>query len=351
MRLQAGTRLGSYEVTAAIGAGGMGEVYRARDTRLDRAVAIKVLTPELAAAPEFRERFTREARAISSINHPHICALYDVGREQELDFLVFELLEGETLAAHLERGPLPIAQVLRIGMQIADALEAAHRRGLVHRDLKPGNIMLAPAGTKLLDFGLAKHTPGTGYQAASTLPTMPETATTRGAFVGTPQYMASEQVRGEQVDTRTDLFAFGAVLYEMATGRKAFEGSTPISILSKILEGDAPPLTPHVRSAVPALDNVIRVCLAKDRGERWQSAHDILVQLRWIHEQSAAAPAPGGVVAGRLTRREALSWGLGCRVRARHRVDPATGNLRRSTGNAQQNRDPSAAAVVAARLC
>ena len=196
MPLQAGTRLGPYEVLSLIGAGGMGEVYQARDTRLDRKVAVKVLAPELATDAEFRARFAREAKAISALNHPHICGLYDIGREHDTEYLVLELLEGETLAARLERGPLPLAQVLRFGIEIADALEAAHRHGIVHRDLKPGNVMLTAAGTKLLDFGLAKHTVGAAGQALSMLATAPGTGTAQGTIIGTLQYMAPEQVQG-----------------------------------------------------------------------------------------------------------------------------------------------------------
>jgi eukaryotic-like serine/threonine-protein kinase len=307
MRLQAGTHLGPYEVLSSIGVGGMGEVYRARDTRLDRTVAIKVLAPELADDPGFRDRFTREAKVISALSHPHICALYDVGREHESQYLVFELLEGETLAARLARGPLTIGQLLRIGTEIADALEAAHRQGIVHRDLKPGNVMLTTAGAKLLDFGLAKHTIGPAAEAVSKLQTVSASATAQGTIIGTPQYMAPEQVLGQQVDSRTDLFAFGAVLYEMASGRKAFDGSTPVSVLAKILESDPPPLTGHVPTASPALDHLIRVCLAKDRNDRWQSVHDILVQLQWI-QQSADAPASTNRVTSK--RREWLAWGV-----------------------------------------
>ena len=240
MALQAGTRLGPYEVLSLIGAGGMGEVYQARDTRLDRKVAVKVLAPELASDAEFRARFAREAKAISALNHPHICGLYDIGREHDTEYLVLELLEGETLAARLERGPLPLAQVLRFGIEIADALEAAHRHGIVHRDLKPGNIMLTAAGTKLLDFGLAKHTVGAAGQALSMLATAPGTGTAQGTIIGTLQYMAPEQVQGAPADARTDIFALGTILYEMATGRRAFEAKTQASLIAKILETDVP---------------------------------------------------------------------------------------------------------------
>ena len=202
MALQPGATLGPYEIVSLIGAGGMGEVYRARDTRLDRSVAVKVLAPELATDAEFRARFAREAKAISALNHPHICGLYDIGREHDTEYLVLELLEGETLAARLERGPLPLSQVLRFGLEIADALEAAHRQGIVHRDLKPGNVMLTPAGTKLLDFGLAKNTVGAAGQALSKLATAPGTATAQGTIIGTLPYMAPEQVQGLPADAR-----------------------------------------------------------------------------------------------------------------------------------------------------
>ena len=240
MALQPGATLGPFEILSLIGAGGMGEVYRARDTRLDRKVAVKVLAPELANDAEFRARFAREAKAISALNHPHICGLYDIGREHDTDYLVLELLEGETLAARLERGALPLGQVLRFGVEIADALEAAHRQGIVHRDLKPGNVMLTPAGTKLLDFGLAKHDTGPAGQALSMLATAPGTATAQGTIIGTLQYMAPEQVQGAPADARTDIFALGALLYEMATGRRAFEATTQASLIAKILETEPP---------------------------------------------------------------------------------------------------------------
>jgi serine/threonine protein kinase len=236
MALQSGTRLGPYEVLSVIGAGGMGEVYRARDTRLDRLVAVKVLAPELAGDAEFRARFTREAKTISALSHPHICGLYDIGPEHDVDYLVLELLEGETLAARLTRGALPLAQVLRFGIEIAGALEAAHRHGIVHRDLKPGNVMLTAAGTKLLDFGLAKQADGSAVQAFSMLATAPGTATAQGTIIGTLQYMAPEQVQGQPADARTDIFALGTLLHEMATGRKAFEATTQASLIAKILE-------------------------------------------------------------------------------------------------------------------
>ena len=282
----------------------MGEVYRARDTRLDRSVALKVLAPELAADPDFRARFAREAKAISALNHAHICGLYDIGREHDTEYLVLELLEGETLAARLERGPLPLAQVLRFGIEIADALEAAHRLGIVHRDLKPANVMLTPAGIKLLDFGLAKNTTGPGGQALSQLATAPGTATAQGTILGTLPYMAPEQVQGLPADARTDLFALGTILHEMATGRRAFEATTQASLIAKILETEPPVVSSLAPLTPPALDHVVQGCLAKAPADRWQTAHDVKMQLQWIQAQgshidaaasAAVLPKPHGV--------------------------------------------------------
>ena len=295
MALQAGSRLGPYEVLSLIGAGGMGEVYQARDTRLDRKVAVKVLAPELASDAEFRARFEREAKAISSLNHPHICGLYDIGREQDTEYLVLELLEGETLASRMQRGPLPLAQVLRFGIEIADALEAAHQRGIVHRDLKPANIMLTTTGTKLLDFGLAKHTVGATGQALSMLATAPGTGTAQGTIIGTLQYMAPEQVQGAAADARTDIFAFGTILYEMATGRRAFEAKTQASLIAKILETDVPAVSTLTLVAPPVFDHVVQACLAKEPADRWQTAHDVKLELQWIQAQAAR---PEGAAVG-----------------------------------------------------
>ena len=304
MALQLGSRLGSYELLSLIGAGGMGEVYRARDTRLDRSVAVKVLAPELATDPAFRARFEREAKAISALNHAHICGLYDIGREDETEYLVLELLEGETLAARLERGPLPLRQVLGFGIEIADALEAAHRQGIVHRDLKPANVMITPAGTKLLDFGLAKNTVGAGGQALSQLATAPGTATAQGTIIGTLQYMAPEQVQGQPADARTDIFALGALLHEMATGRRAFEATTQASLIAKILETEPPAVSSLAPLTPPALDHVVQGCLAKAPADRWQTAHDVKMQLQWIQAQGSRVdaaprrPCPGGAWRG-----------------------------------------------------
>ena len=307
MAILPGKRLGPYEVLSAIGAGGMGEVYRARDTRLDRTVAIKVLPPHLADSPELRERFDREAKTIASLNHSHICTLYDVGHQDGTDYLVMEYLEGETLAQRLIKGPLPVGQVLQYAIEIADALDKAHRKGITHRDLKPGNIMLTKSGTKLLDFGLAKlQQEAVPATPVSQLPTMKSAITGEGTILGTLQYMAPEQIEAKEVDARTDIFAFGAVVYEMATGRKAFEGKTSASVMAKILETDPPPMSSLQPMTPPALDRVVKRCLAKEPEERWQSANDLANELKWIAEgsghttatQIAAAPAiavPAGV--------------------------------------------------------
>src|ERR1700692_373696 len=237
MTILPGRRLGPYEILSAIGAGGMGEVYRARDTRLDRIVAIKVLPAHLADRAELRERFDREAKTIASLNHPHICTLYDTGHQHDTDFLVMEYIEGETLAQRLQKGALPIQQVLQYAIEIADALDKAHRKGITHRDLKPGNIMLTKSGTKLLDFGLAKLKKEVAPAIPdSQLPTMKSAITAQGMILGTLQYMAPEQVEGktDAIDARTDIFAFGAVVYEMATGENAFEGKSQASLIAKI---------------------------------------------------------------------------------------------------------------------
>jgi len=283
MALTSGTRLGPYEILAPIGAGGMGEVYRARDTRLDRTVAIKILPSHLSENPILRQRFEREAKAISSLNHPYICMLHDIGNQDGIQFLVMECIEGETVAKRLEKGPLPLEQSLKYGMQIADALDKAHRSGVVHRDLKPGNIMLTGSGAKLLDFGLAKAAPplaaGETLTAAATRTTP---VTQQGTIVGTFQYMSPEQIEGKEVDARSDIFSFGSVLYELVTGRQAFPGKSQLSVASAILEKDPEPISTMQPLTPPALDRTIRVCLAKDPEERWQTARDLLLELRWI---------------------------------------------------------------------
>src|SRR5262245_36886044 len=305
MALTPGTKLGPYEILSVAGSGGMGEVYRGRDTRLDRIVAIKVLPESLLQSPVSRQRLEREARAVSVLSHPAICTLHDIGHQNGVDYLVMEFLEGETLAQRLQKGPLPIDAVLRFGMQIAGALAAAHRRGFVHRDLKPGNIMLTPAGAKLLDFGLAKIS----MPAAEADPTADVTRSTpltqEGAVAGTFPYMSPEQVEGKEVDARSDLFSFGSVLYEMATGRRAFTGKSQISLASAILEKEPEPISTLRPLTPPALDHVIQVCLAKDREDRWQSARDVLLELKCLCEPDSqqALPTPG-----HGSSRERLAW-------------------------------------------
>jgi len=316
MPLSAGTKLGPYEILAPIGAGGMGEVYKARDTRLERTVAVKVLPPHLASDSQFRERFEREAKSISSLNHPNICALYDIGEAPGAGagasgvlYLVLEYLEGETLAARLGKGPLPAPDALKIASEIAGALDKAHRQGIVHRDLKPGNVMLTKTGAKLLDFGLAKSCPVSPLPgtAATEMRTATAPLTAQGSIVGTLQYMAPEQIEGESADARTDLFAFGAVLYEMLTGNKAFTGKSQASLLGAILKEDPPPVSRTQPLTPPALDYLVRTCLAKDPGDRFQTAHDVWLQLQWIAEGGSAAGVPAPVVSRRRSR-ERLAW-------------------------------------------
>ncbi|MGE5412912.1 MAG: protein kinase domain-containing protein [Syntrophomonadaceae bacterium] len=313
MTLAAGTRLGPYEIVSPIGAGGMGELYKARDTRLDRDVAIKVLPEHLATSEEIRQRFEREAKTISQFSHPHICALYDVGREGEVEYLVMEYLEGESLADRLGRGALPGEQVLRYGIEIADALDKAHRQGIVHRDLKPGNIMLTKTGVKLLDFGLAKPLATAGARPVSGASMMATEAqasqplTERGTILGTFQYMAPEQLEGGEADSRSDIFAFGAVLYEMATGRKAFTGKSQASLISSIMREEPAPISSIAPMVPPALNRVVRTCLAKDPEDRFQTAHDVKLQLEWVQEGGSEAGLPAPVVARRKNR-EKLAW-------------------------------------------
>ena len=315
MTLSAGHRLGPYEILAAIGAGGMGEVYRARDTRLDRTVAVKVLPEHLTSDEELRQRFEREAKTISQISHPHICALYDVGREGDRDYLVMELLDGESLAARLDKGPLPTEQLLRYGIEIADALDKAHRLGIVHRDLKPGNVMITKTGVKLLDFGLAKYQAAVQEKTASGVSVLATQAqpsqplTTRGTVLGTFQYMAPEQLEGGEADSRSDIFAFGALLYEMATGKKAFTGKSQASLAGSILRDDPVSVTEIAPMLPPALNRVIKTCLAKDPEDRFQTAHDVKLQLQWVAEGGSQAGVAAPVAARRKSR-ERLAWGV-----------------------------------------
>ena len=313
MSLPAGARLGPYEIVSPLGAGGMGEVYRARDTRLDRSVALKVLPSHRSSSPEARQRFEREARTISRLAHPHICALYDVGCQGETDFLVMELIEGETLLDRLKNGPLPLDQTLRRGVEIADALDKAHRQGVVHRDLKPGNIMLTKSGVKLVDFGLAKAiAPLVSGDDASEGETAaaPRDLTQEGTLIGTLPYMAPEQIEGKAVDTRTDVFALGAVLYEMATGQRPFAGTSPAALASAILAGE-PKAMPSLQPAIPhALDRLVRTCLAKDPEGRWQAARDVGLQLAAIAEGGPLAPPAVAARPGLPGRGRLIPWAV-----------------------------------------
>jgi eukaryotic-like serine/threonine-protein kinase len=305
MSLSPGSRLGPYEVLSPLGAGGMGEVYRARDTRLDRTVAVKVLPPGLSASPDARQRFEREARAISRLSHPNICALYDVGREGDVEYLVLEYLEGETLSARLAKGPPPLETALRYGIEIANALEKAHRQGIVHRDLKPGNVMLTKSGVKLLDFGLAKALQPAGpIESLTSAPTAAKDITREGSILGTLQYMAPEQLEGKEVDARTDIFALGCVLHEMATGEKAFPGASQASVIASILAAQPAPISSLRPASPPALDRVVRTCLSRDPEDRWQNAGDVARELAWISEAPASTPASA---VGRR-RRETAGW-------------------------------------------
>jgi Tol biopolymer transport system component len=300
MTLAAGKRLGPYEVIGPLGAGGMGEVYRAKDTRLDRTVAIKVLPLHLSADPDAKQRFDREARAISSLAHPNICHLYDVGHQDGTDFLVMEFLEGETLAARILKGPMPTEQVLKVGTEICDGLDKAHRTGVVHRDLKPANIMLTKSGAKLMDFGLAKSTvavavPNSSMTSPLGTPSPSGPLTQAGAIIGTFQYMSPEQVEGKEADARSDIFSLGTVLYEMATAHRAFDSKTMAGVMAGILERDPAPISSVQPSSPLLLDRLVKTCLAKDPDERWQTAHDVKLQLQSMREVgsqfSAAASA------------------------------------------------------------
>lgn len=321
MSLSTGTKLGPYEIQSALGAGGMGEVYRARDTRLDRIVAIKILSANLSENSELAARFEREARAISSLNHPHICHLYDIGTQDGTSYLVMEYLEGETLADRLRKGPLPLKQALDVAIQIAEALAFAHRAGILHRDLKPGNVMLTPSGAKLLDFGLAKSsaplsasgaaitnlTPSTPTMTIAELTTPVKALTQKGTVVGTFQYMAPEILQGAEADARSDVFSLGCVFYEVFTGRRAFEGKSQLSVMTHILEKDPDPVSQIIPTSPPALDHVVKTCLEKNPDDRFQTVHDVKLQLQWIagggSQSQAALPAPP-------PKRSTLPWVL-----------------------------------------
>ena len=315
MTIASGTKLGPYEVLEPIGAGGMGEVYKATDTRLDRTVAIKVLPSHVSGNPQVRERFEREARTISQLNHPHICTLHDVGRENGVDFLVMEHIEGETLAERLGKGALPLEQALQYGIEIADALDKAHRQGVVHRDLKPGNIMLTKSGAKLLDFGLAKTGVAGSGPDLSGVATEAQPLTAQGAILGTFQYMAPEQLEGKEADARTDIFAFGAVLYEMLTGQRAFHGKSQASLIGSILKDEPPPVSTVQTMTPPTLDHVIRRCMAKEPEDRWQAASDVMRELKWVSgEGSSTAVLPTGRTQSRLVPGIAIGLAAGALV-------------------------------------
>src|SRR5579862_4147138 len=321
MTLAAGSKLGPYEIGAPLGAGGMGEVYRARDTRLGRDVAIKILPQKFSDRPELRERFEREARTISALNHARICTIYDVGHQDDVQFLVMEFLQGETLAERIQKGPLPLRETLRIGMEVCEALDAAHRAGIVHRDLKPANVMLTASGAKLMDFGLAKASAASAsgnttattnaplLSAAETIsgPSPLSPLTSAGQVVGTIQYMSPEQIEGKEADARSDIFALGAVLYEMATGKRPFNGKSQISLATAILEKDPEPIRTLQPTLPVSLDRVISTCLQKHPDDRFQSARDIRLELKWIPETVAqpVSPAPEPAPA-----RSILPWAL-----------------------------------------
>src|SRR5262245_45700732 len=285
MPLSAGEKLGPYEILSPIGAGGMGEVYKARDTRLDRFVAVKVLPEHIARREDLRQRFEREARAVASLNHPHICVLHDIGNQNGTGYMVMEHLEGETLASRIARGSLPLDQALQLATQIADALDRAHRAGVTHRDVKPANLMLTRDGVKVLDFGLAKS----GSKPAPTEQTLTAALTTEGSVLGTPQYMAPEQFEGKEADTRSDIWAFGAVLYEMVTGEKAFQGKSYSSLVGAILSADPRPMLVKPFTP-PALERLVRRCLAKEPEDRYQSMRDVVLDLRMPSQAPTAMP-------------------------------------------------------------
>jgi len=292
MALEKGIKLGPYEIEAAIGAGGMGEVYRATDTRLDRIVAIKVMPVSLADKPDLKQRFDREARAISSLNHPNICTLFDVGHENGTDYLVMEFIEGETLSERLSKGPMQLDEMLRIATQIVDALVRAHDQGLIHRDLKPGNVMLTKEGAKILDFGLAKLSMDKETQGPAMSITRSTPLTSEGSIIGTMQYMSPEQLEGKEADPRSDIFSFGALLYEMATGKRAFEGTSQASLIAAVLEREPAPISAVNSLSPPAFDRLVKKCLSKDPDARWQSARDLADELRWIQQSGSQAGIP-----------------------------------------------------------
>src|ERR1700730_16214753 len=330
MGLTSGTKLGPYEIVSPLGAGGMGEVYRALDTRLDRTVAIKVLPAHLSQVPEARERFDREARAISSLSHPNICHLYDVGQQDGTSYHVMEYLEGETLGDRLLKGPLPLDQALKVGAEICDGLEKAHCKGVAHRDLKPSNIMLTKTGAKLMDFGLAKPAGaaiGAGSASAS-LATMSKPLTVEGTILGTFQYMSPEQVEGKEADVRSDIFSFGAVLYEMITGKRAFEGRTSASTIAAILAAEPKPISAIQPMSPLTLERAINACLEKDPDDRMQTAHDVKLQLKWIDEGGSEVAPPSTATLGGIPWLWVLILGVGTLLLGATIASLATWNLK-----------------------
>src|SRR5258706_985794 len=310
MSLSAGSRLGPYAVEALIGAGGMGEVYRAKDTRVDRVVAIKILPANLAVDDELKRRFEREGRVIAALSHPNICTFHDVGQQDGSLFIVMEYLEGESLSHRLRRGALPVQQALRYAVQIADALAHAHRAGagIVHRDLKPGNIMLTKSGAKLLDFGLSKYTVKPTERAAHALSSPTESdITARDVLVGTFQYMAPEQLEAKELDARTDIFAFGCVLYEMLTAKPPFSGTSRASLIGSIMNSEPPSVTDLQPYVPPALSRMVRTCLAKDPNDRWQTMQDVKLELEWLADAGSQAGVPV-TIASRRKWRETTAW-------------------------------------------
>lgn len=292
MALEKGHKLGPYEIIEKAGAGGMGEVYKAQDTRLDRTVAIKILPEHISGMGDFKERFEREAKAISSLNHPNICILYDIGHEEDHDFIVMEYLEGETLSERLSRGPISYNEMLEISIQIASALESAHLKGMIHRDIKPANVMLTKEGAKLMDFGLAKVQIDESKNQGLTEALTRTSLTGAGTIIGTMQYMAPEQLEGKEADPRTDIFSFGALLYEMTTGKRAFEGSSQATLIAAIIEKQPQSLSVIIPTTPPIFERLVKKCLEKDPQKRWQSASDMLDELRWISSAGSQVGLP-----------------------------------------------------------
>lgn len=294
MPLEPGQKLGPYEIESLTGAGGMGEVYKAKDTRLNRTVAVKVLPASTSLNPDLKARFEREAKSISSLNHPNICILHDIGTDNGTDYLVMEYIEGQPLSDRILEGPLPTGEIVKYSLQIVDALDKAHKQGLVHRDLKPANVMLAKEGAKLLDFGLAKlQVPTGGFDEISGATMTSTPLTQQGTIIGTIQYMSPEQLEGLEADSRSDIFAFGALLFEMVTGQKAFHGKSQASLIASILKEEPKPISEIQPMAAPMWERILRRCLAKDPENRWQTAGDLKHAIEWIADGGSQVGVPG----------------------------------------------------------